>query len=49
MQRRRIHKLNAGKYQTISTEMRKKVIELVVNYSMSIKQVNKKFIIALIN
>ena len=35
--RKRSHKSNSGKYQAITTEMRKKVIELVTNYSMSIK------------
>ena len=43
MQRKKIHKHGTGKYQMITTEMRKRVIELVVNFHLSIKQV--KFIV----
>lgn len=43
MQRKKISKKSNGSYQQITTEMRKKVINLVINYNMSLKKV--KFIL----
>ena len=40
MLRKKIGKQSQGSYQYISTDMRKKVIDLVVNCKMSIKDVN---------